>query len=89
LLQAFRNLSHNMVWHMLWRSEEPFDFLSVGRRQAGLADYEQVLDAIAASDADRAERFMRKIMRDSAGEVIARMRPGNGDKVQPYRLAVL
>ena len=89
LLHAFRNLSHTMIWRMLWSSAPPLDFLSAQRRRTGMADYEEVFASILASDAERAERFMRKIMRESAAEVIGRMGTADGDRVSSYRLDVL
>ncbi|HRO57820.1 MAG TPA: GntR family transcriptional regulator [Burkholderiaceae bacterium] len=89
LAQVFGNLSHNTLWSSLWRSESPYDYDTPERREQAVRDYEQVVDAIAASDPDRGERLMRKIMREAGNAVIARMQAAEGRTVPPYRLGAI
>ena len=91
LIQAYRNLPHDALWQMMWVTNQPMDYTQPARRLESLHDYEQVLAAIRAGQADAVERLIRKIMNDSRDEVLQQMgrsHADTGDAVDAFRRQV-
>jgi len=89
LIQAYRTLPHDGIWQMLWVTSQPMDYITRARRLESVRDYTQVLAAIEADDAERAERTMRKIMQDSRNEVMRQMSQSHGEAIEPFRLQTI
>ncbi len=89
LIQAYRTLPHDGVWQMLWVTSQPMDYITPARRAQSVADYERVLGAIAAGDAETAERAMRKIMQDSRNEVLSHMQQAHPEPIERFRLQTI
>lgn len=85
---TYRNLPHDALWRMLWVTPQPPDYKRPERRADTCHDYEQLLLAIRASDADGAEALMRKIMTDTRDEVLHYLAQSHADAVAPFRLQV-
>jgi DNA-binding GntR family transcriptional regulator len=93
---TYRDLPHDALWRMLWLTPQPPDYVRPERRLDTFHDYEQLLAAIQAGDADVAEVLMRKIMTDTRDEVLGYMAhahaavdgDGRADPVDPFRRQV-
>lgn len=89
VIQAtYRDLPHDALWRMLWVTPKPPDYERPARRADTFRDYERLLVAIRASDADRAEALMRKIMTDTRDEVLHYLARSHTDAVDAFRQQV-
>lgn len=85
---TYRDLPHDALWRMLWVTPQPPDYVRPERRTDTYQDYEQLLRAIHAGQADAAEALMRKIMTDTRDEVLAYMARSHADSVDTFRQQV-
>jgi DNA-binding GntR family transcriptional regulator len=85
---TYRDLPHDALWRMLWVTPQPPDYVRPARRNDTFHDYEQLLVAIRAGEADAAEALMRKIMKDTRDEVLNYMARSHTDVVDPFRQQV-
>jgi DNA-binding GntR family transcriptional regulator len=85
---TYRDLPHDALWRMLWVTPQPPDYVRPARRADTLHDYEALLVAIRAGEADAAETLMRKIMTDTRDEVLQYMARSHTDVVDAFRLQV-
>ena len=85
---TYRDLPHDALWRMLWVTPQPPDYVRPARRADTFHDYEQLLVALRAGQADASELLMRKIMTDTRDEVLQYMARSHSDTVAPFRLQV-
>ena len=85
---TYRDLPHDALWRMLWVTPQPPDYVRPARRADTFHDYEQLLVALRAGQADASELLMRKIMTDTRDEVLQYMARSHTDTVAPFRLQV-
>lgn len=85
---TYRDLPHDALWRMLWITPQPPDYVRPARRADTFHDYEQLLEAIRAEQADAAEVLMRKIMTDTRDEVLQYLSRSHSDQVDPFRQQV-
>lgn len=85
---TYRDLPHDALWRMLWITHRPPDYVRPARRADTFHDYEQLLAAVRAAQADEAERLMRKIMADTRDEVLIYMSASHSDSVDGFRQQV-
>ena len=85
---TYRDLPHDALWRMLWVTPQPPDYVRPARRADTFHDYERLLVALRAGQADASELLMRKIMTDTRDEVLQYMARSHSDTVAPFRLQV-